>query len=154
MQWVRVLPAVALTLLSGAAFGGPASQSADTQAVQASFQTVLDGIGKRDRGMVMSHLIPGGILTFMREGKPVQLTFDAFADKVTEARPEKVEERIHDPLIRIDDNVAILWAPYELLIDGKVHHCGRDIATFARVDGRWLISSIADNSRTDCGQKY
>jgi hypothetical protein len=34
-----------------------------------------------------------------------------------------------------------------------VDHCGRDIASLAKVDGKWLIAAIQDTSRTSCGQK-
>jgi hypothetical protein len=27
--------------------------------------------------------------------------------------PERLEERIDDPFVRIDDDIAIIWAPYE-----------------------------------------
>jgi hypothetical protein len=35
-------------------------------------------------------------------------------------------------------------------VNGQVKHCGTDAVNLVRVDGRWLISGIADNSRDDC----
>jgi hypothetical protein len=61
-----------------------------------------------------------------------------------------VEERIYDPLIRIDDSVALIWARYTLTIDGKLDHCGTDIVNLVRLDGKWLIAGLADNSRSEC----
>ena len=124
--------------------------TADEKAVLASFQAVLDGLASRDKAAILERLLPGGNATLMRDGKPVQLGFEAFADRLSQPGTATREERIHDPLIRIDGNIAILWAQFELLIDGKVDHCGRDSAQLVRVDGRWLIASLADNSRTDC----
>jgi hypothetical protein len=95
-------------------------------------------------------LLPGGSATFLRNGKPVQLTFEALADRLSQPGSTSREERIRNPLVRIDDNVAIVWAPFEFLIDGKVDHCGRDIVQLVRVDGHWLIAAIGDNNRTDC----
>jgi hypothetical protein len=34
-----------------------------------------------------------------------------------------------------------------------VDHCGQDSAQLVRVNGRWLIASLADNNRTDCPGK-
>jgi hypothetical protein len=130
-----------------------AAPAADEQAVLASFQAVLDGLAKRDKAAILERLLPGGNATLMRNGKPVQLGFEAFAERLSQPGTETREERIHDPLIRIDDNVAVLWARFEFLINGKVDHCGRDMAQLVRVDGRWLIAALGDNSRRDCADK-
>jgi hypothetical protein len=44
-------------------------------------------------------------------------------DRLTLREPGRVEERLHDPLVRIDDNVAMIWASYVFVIEGKVDHC-------------------------------
>jgi len=143
LVWVATPPAAAAK-----------APSADEQAVLASFQAVLAGLAKRDKAAILERLLPGGNATLMRNGKPMQLSFEAFADRLAQPGNATREERIHEPLIRIDDNVAILWTSFEFLIDGKVDHCGTDSAQLVRVDGRWLIAALADNSRTDCaGQK-
>lgn len=65
-----------------------------------------------------------------------------------------IEERIHDPLIRIDNDLAMVWAPFVFLIDGKVDHCGTDLFNIVRKDGKWLIASLtADVGRKDCPTK-
>jgi len=38
------------------------------------------------------------------------------------------------------------------VINGKIDHCGTDSASLVKVDGRWLIASLSDTSRTDCGK--
>jgi hypothetical protein len=116
------------------------------------FQARLDGLGKRDKAAMLAQLLPGGSATLMRNGKPVQMTFEALTDRLSQPGSETHEERIREPLIRVDGNVAIIWAPFEFLLNGKVDHCGRDIVTLVRVDERWLIATIGDNSRTDCGR--
>ena len=130
----------------------PASDaaSAEEKAVLASFQAMLDGLGKRDKAAMMEHLLPGGSATLMRNGKPLQMTFDSLTDRLSQPGPETPEERIHDAWIRVDGDIAIIWAPFEFLLDGKLDHCGRDIANLVRVDGRWLISSIEDTRHEDC----
>jgi hypothetical protein len=127
--------------------------SAAEKAVLASFQGVLDGLARRDKAAILQRLLPGGNVTLMRDGKPVQMGFEAFADRLSQPGTATREERIHDPLVRIDNDIAILWAPFEFLIDGKVDHCGQDSAQLVRVEGRWLIASIGDTSHTDCAGK-
>jgi hypothetical protein len=126
------------------------SPSAEEQAVLAAVHAFLDGLAHRDREAILASLLPGGSATLLRNGKPVQLTFEALADRLSQPGSTSREERIRNPLVRIDDNVAIVWAPFEFLIDGKVDHCGRDIVQLVRVDGHWLIAAIGDNNRTDC----
>jgi hypothetical protein len=104
--------------------------------------------------MVREQLLPGGMATLIRDGKPLQLHFDAFVERLTITGTEKREQRIYDPLVNIDDDIAVVWVPYKYLIDGKVDHCGTDLFSLFRVDGRWLVSGIADNSRKDCSSKY
>jgi hypothetical protein len=123
----------------------------EEKAVLAPFQTLLDGIGKRDHEMMRSALLPGGMITLTRPDKTTQLHFDAFIAHVPTTGTQKLEERIHDPLVKIDDDIAMIWAPYEFLIDGKVDHCGTDIAHLVKRDGKWLIAGIADNGRKECG---
>lgn len=152
----RRMPAAAIltaicaigTLLPPAA--GAKSPSAEEKAVLQAVNGLFGGLARRDRAQMLQYLLPGGSATLMRKGKPVQLTFEALADRLSQPGTGTREERIRDPLVRIDDDVAIVWAPFEFLIDGKVDHCGRDIVQLVRVDGRWLISAIGDNNRTDC----
>lgn len=125
--------------------------SADEQAVLASFQLLLAGLGQRDKVAMLAQSLPGGHATLMRKGKPLQMTLDELADKVSAPGKDSHEETIRDPMVRIDDDVAIIWARFEFLVNGKVDHCGRDVATLVRVDGRWLVASLEDTASTACG---
>jgi hypothetical protein len=125
----------------------------DEKAVLAPLQALFDGLARRDRALVMQQLLPGGSATLMRDGKPLQLTFDALADRITQPGTTSREERMYDPLVRIDDNIAIIWTPYVVTVDGKFDHCGTDIANLVRLDGKWLIAGLADNSRKECKGK-
>jgi hypothetical protein len=79
------------------------------------------------------------------------MTFDAFAERVGQPGTTKIEERIHDPLVRIDHDLAVVWAPFDFLVDGKVDHCGTDLFNMVRVDGTWMIASVADTGTKSCG---
>jgi hypothetical protein len=127
------------------------SMNADQKAALASFQAMLDGLGRRDKSAMMAQLLPGGGAILMRNGKPAQMTFDVLTDRLSQSGKESHEERIHDAVVHVDGDVGTVWAPFEFLVDGKIDHCGRDIANLVRVDGRWLIAAIEDNGRTDCG---
>jgi hypothetical protein len=125
----------------------------EEQAVLAPVQAMFDGMAKRDAAAIKEPLLPGGTMVLMRDGKPTQMTFEAFAERVGKPGTTQIEERIHDPLVRIDNDLAMVWAPFEFLVDGKVDHCGTDLFNLVRKDGKWLIASVADTGRKDCPAK-
>ncbi len=145
-------------LLAGAAAAGfmISSLHASTneeQAVLAPINAMFDAMAKRDAAAIKKPMLPGGTMVLMRDGKPTQMTFDAFAELVGRPGKAQIEERIHDPLVRIDNDLAVVWAPFEFLVDGKVDHCGTDLFNMVRMDGKWLVASVADTGRKDCGGK-
>lgn len=125
----------------------------EEQAILRSVQKIMDGVAQRNHAMVKEQLVPGGMATLIREGKPLQLHFDAFVERLPTTGETKLEERLYDPLVRIDDDIAVVWVPYKYFIDEKLDHCGTDLLSLLRRDGRWLVSGIADNSRKDCLSK-
>src|ERR1700754_2452482 len=117
---------------------------AEEQAALAPLQGIFDGIRKQDRELVRAQLFPGGMATLIRDDKPLQLHWDAFVARLVWKPGDTYEERIHDPIIHLDNDIGVLWTPYVFLINGKVDHCGTNIVNLIRRDGRWLISGVAD----------
>jgi Putative lumazine-binding len=131
----------------------PSVDTADQQAVLAPITQMFDGMTKRDAALIKKPTLTGGTMVLMRDGKPTQMTFEDFATRVGKPGTTKIEERIHDPLVRIDNDLAVVWAPFEFLVDGKVDHCGTDLFNLVRTDGAWIIASVADTGRKDCAGK-
>ena len=127
--------------------------TSDEQEVLVPINAMFDSMAKHDPVALKKPLLPGGTMVLMRNGKPNQLTFDAFADIVAKPGKSQIEERIHDPLVRVDNDLAVVWAPFDFLVDGKVDHCGTDLFNLVKADGRWLIASVADTGRKDCAAK-
>src|SRR6201992_1935431 len=131
-----------------------AAATPEADAGLAPIHAMFDGMSKRDAAAIKAPTLPGGTMVLMRDGKPSQMTFDAFAERVGRPGTTQIEERIHDPLVRIDNDLAVVWAPFDFLVDGKVDHCGTDLFNLVRKDGKWLIASVADTGRKDCPAKY
>jgi len=121
--------------------------------VLAPIGAMFDGMAKRDAAAIKSPTLPGATMVLMRDGKPAQMTLEAFAERVGRPGTTQIEERIHDPLIRIDNDLAVVWAPFDFLVDGKIDHCGTDLFNLVRVDGRWVIASVADTGSKNCSTK-
>lgn len=117
------------------------------EAVLAVLNALLDGMSRRDREAMLSTVVREGWAVHSRDGRIFHESLPALVERLPPG-PEPIEERIGTPLVRIDDDIAMVWVDYEFLIAGAVHHRGTNIVTFLKVDGRWLISGIADNGRT------
>ena len=138
--------AIAITLLAVA----PAHAATDEErAVLAPIQALFDGMAKYDRDAMLAPVQPEGSVALLRDGKVVRMTLGDFANHIKPGK-DRIQERIHDPLIRIDGDIAMVWAPYEFLVNGQVKHCGTDVVNLVRMEGRWLIAGVADNSRSSC----
>ncbi len=152
---MKIFRQLRLVLFVIAGLQPPALHAAtpEEQAVLAPVKAMFDGMARRDATAIKEPLLPGGTMVLMRDGKPTQMTFEAFAERVGRPGTTQIEERIHDPLVRIDNDLAMVWAPFEFLMDGKVDHCGTDLFNLVRKDGKWLIASVADTGRKDCAVK-
>ena len=65
--------------------------------------------------------------------------------------PEKLEERISMPAIEVDGDIAMVWAPYVFLIDGKAHHCGINHFDLVRENASWKVLNVTWSQRaTGC----
>ena len=122
-------------------------------AVLAPIDALFAGMAHRDADSIKAAALPGTVLILMREGKPEQMTIEAFADHVAKPSHSRIEERIHQPLIRVDHDLAVVWAPFEFLVDGKPDHCGTDLFNLVHTGGKWLIAGIADTGNKDCAPK-
>jgi len=126
------------------------SRAADTEenALLVPIQKFFDGIAHRDAAEMKASAIPGAIMLFMRDSGPSQSPIEQFAERVGRPGP-RLEESIHDAVIRIDNDLAFIWAPSVFKIDGNVDHCATDLFTLVQKDGRWLIASLS-NTRKSC----
>ena len=124
------------------------AMNAEQKAALASFQAMLDGLGKRDKAAMMAQLLPGGSAILMRNGKPAQMTFEVLTDRLSQPGKETHEERIHDAVVHIDGDVGTVWAPFEFLVNGKIDIAAATLRT-------WSGSTAAGSSppsRTTAGR--
>jgi hypothetical protein len=141
----------ALVLVASALLPLAAQATPEEDAVLAPVNAIFDGMSHRDAAAIKAPAIPGATLVFLRDGKPGQLTIEAFAERIgkpaTTTPQPAIRETIHDPVIHIDNDLAVVWAPFDFTIDGKVDHCGTDLFNLMRVEGQWRVTSITWNSR-------
>jgi len=138
--------------LSALAAALPASKP-DEDAVLAPIHALFDALAHHDPAAFQAAALPGTVFLLMRDGKPTKTTVEAFAERIGKLDKTPIEERIHDPLVKIDNDLAVVWAPFDFLVDGKVDHCGTDLFNLVKVEGKWRIAGVADTGRKDCPAK-
>ncbi len=57
-------------------------------------------------------------------------------------------ERIANPAIEIDGDVALVWAPFTIEVGGKIVSCGYDHFDLVRQNNSWKIMNISFSTRT------
>lgn len=61
-------------------------------------------------------------------------------------------ERITNPVIEQDGDVAMVWAPFTIQMGGKLVSCGYDHFDLVRENGQWKVMNLTFSSRTEgCG---
>lgn len=126
---------------------------AQDSSVLSPIDAMFQGMTDRDPAAIKAAALPGTMLILMRDGKPEQMTIEVFAEHLSKPSKTHIEERIHDPLIRMDNDLAMVWAPFEFLVDGTPDHCGTDLFNLVKTDGKWLIAGIADTGSKQCATK-
>jgi hypothetical protein len=151
LQHARQTLATALLLASATlAPRAAAAQAGEEAAVIAVAHQLFDGMRARDTARIRSAFDPAGrIIRITREGTVRADSPDGFIRSIASAPAGTVlNERIWDLEVRIDDNVAQLWAKYDFHLGDKFSHCGIDAFQMAKTAAGWKIVQIADTRRT------
>ena len=118
-------------------------------------RALLAALETSDRPAVLAVSRPEGGVTVALERpdgarRLKHVTWAEFAGFFTPG-PDKFEERLAEPAIEIDGDIALAWAAYTSLTNGKVDHCGYDHFDLVREAGAWKILNVTWSQRTtDC----
>ena len=135
---------------SSRSYRGTAS---DRAAVVQVVNDLFDAMRRQDARAMLALHMPEVALTRVTENAAPTVRLgspDAFINSIVNA-PAEPRERMWDAEVRIDGDLAALWAPYDFHLGDKFSHCGVDALQLVRTDGRWRIVSIAYTvHREDC----
>lgn len=142
-------------LLAGAApaVAHPAGE-ADSAAVLAPVNALFAAFEAGDAAAMLRQVYPDGRVTasgLRGDGASNlrQLSWTQFAGRIT---PESAfQERISDPVIAVDGDIAMVWAPFVVRVGGRVANCGYDHFDLVRENGAWKVMNLTFSSRiTGC----
>lgn len=117
------------------------------QAIDATFASLESGDGEA----LLKLVYPEGRVT-ARGAKPDGAAFmrtQTFAEYAAKMKlGSGFIERISNPVIEQDADVAMVWAPFTITVGGKVVSCGYDHFDLIRENGAWKILNITFSTRT------
>ena len=136
------------------ASGSHRDEAADVKAVLATVNELFVAFEAGDAAAMLRRVYPDGRVTasgLRGDGASNlrQQTWTVFAGRI---KPDAAfQARISDPQIHIDGDIAMVWAPFVVRIDGKVSNCGFDHFDLVRESGVWKVMNLTFSSRvTGC----
>jgi ketosteroid isomerase-like protein len=126
------------------------AQDRDKAAVIATVQRLFDALETRDSVAGVATFHPSATILVVA-GTPTTLTQTtpaAMVGGIARSTAGTFKERIFDTEVRIDGDVAQLWAYFTVHIGKAFNRCGTDAMTLVRVDGAWKISHASFTRRT------
>ncbi len=60
------------------------------------------------------------------------------------------EERLGQPIVQQDQNLATVWVPFRFYLNEQLSHCGHNSFTLTWDGSSWLILSLIDTVAKNC----
>jgi hypothetical protein len=129
-------------------------QQTEIDAVKKTVNTMFDAMRKGDSTLLKSVFAKEMILQSVsnnKEGKAVLSTekADGFVKAIGTPHSAVYDERITFGDIKIDGDLASVWAPYKFYLGDKFSHCGVDVFQLMKTAEGWKIIYIVDTRRKD-----
>ena len=128
-------------------------QSAETD-IKKTINTFFDGMRKADTTLMRSAIAKDIVLQSIankKDGSTALVTESMAAFIASVAKPHKdiYDERVTYNDIKIDGDLASVWAPYQFYAGSTFSHCGVDVFQLMRTAQGWKIIYIVDTRRKD-----
>jgi hypothetical protein len=116
---------------------------ADGKAAIAVADSVLLALSSGDRSalarLTLDSAVVGG--AGLRSGVE-RMSLRTWGQYIKSTDPSTFTERGFDATARAQDRVAQVWMPYDLYIGDKWSHCGVDVFTLMKREGRWRVAAL------------
>jgi hypothetical protein len=127
-------------------------QTLFSQTAEDSVKTVINklftAMKSSDGAMLKECFTDSAILqTIARNGRVRSETVSSFLMQISSLPKDSADERIRFETVKVDDALAIAWAPYEFYYAGKFSHCGVNSFQLVRTNGVWRIQYLIDTRR-------
>jgi hypothetical protein len=144
-------PVVGFLTLVLAASPLPAQQPPDDGPL-ATVERLFEAMRQRDTTTMRAQFDSSArlVATSNRNGVPTMrvIPIEQWFEGVGRAT-QTLDERIWDPVVQTDDNLATVWVKYEFLVGGEFSHCGVDAFQLFKGAEGWKIFQVADTQRRE-----
>jgi hypothetical protein len=128
------------------------AQTDDDRAVRGVVQRMFDGMRAADSATVRSVFATGARFASVdARGTPLTIRYEAIdgwlSGVANSAR--RWDEQIYDVQVRVDGDIAHVWAPYTFYLDKAVRHCGVNSISLLRLGSDWKITELSDTRRRE-----
>ena len=149
---MRVLAGVAALVAFGMSPRPVRAQDAEKE-VLAVVQQLFDGMRAKDTAKMRATLHPQARMVNpgMRDGV-VTVTVDGpdrWLAGVAGAKVALLDERIKNPVVKVDGALASVWAEYAFYLGDQFSHCGVDTFHLVKTADGWKIIDLADTRRRE-----
>jgi hypothetical protein len=121
------------------------AQAVDTdgQAAVAVADSVLLALSSGDRAalarLTLDSSVVGG--AGLRNGVE-RVSLRTWRQFISGTDTSRFTERGFEATARVQDRVAQVWMPYDLYIGDRWSHCGVDVFTLMKREGRWRVAAL------------
>jgi hypothetical protein len=128
------------------------AQEADRAAVMATVDQLFGALARRDRAALLGAVVAEGRATSTgvdEAGRSEVHSTDwtTFADRLARST-EQYRERLIDPHVHVEGDIAMIWSRYEFERNGAFSHCGIDHFDLVRIEGRWRVLNLTWTRQT------
>ena len=122
----------------------------ETANVLAPIQLLFAAFEAGDSAAMLRLVYPDGRVTATGERASSsglrQESWSEFAARI--APTAAFRETISDPAVEVDGDIAMVWAPFVVRVNGKVANCGFDHFDLVSDQGAWKVMNLTFSSRT------
>lgn len=144
---------LALLLVTAAPAASQHGHEADSRAVLATVDQLFGALASKDRAALLGAVVPEGRATSAgtnEAGRPAVVSVDwtTFADRLARMN-DRLSERLIDPHVHVEGDIAMIWSRYEFEVNGAFSHCGIDHFDLVRIEGRWRVLNLTWTRQTE-----
>jgi hypothetical protein len=147
---------LALGCLAASAATSPLQAQEGASAEEDALAVVVrlfDGMRDRDRATLESVFHESARLMSAgeREGVPGvgETPIPRFIENIVNSEGPILDERLYNPEVRVDGNLATVWVEYDFYRGEQFSHCGYDAFQLAMTPAGWKIIQITDTRRRE-----
>ncbi|KAF5976109.1 1-aminocyclopropane-1-carboxylate deaminase [Fusarium bulbicola] len=125
----------------------PEDEAALTQEIMKPINALLDDFSHPDWDVLKQWFLPNaGVTLYRPPAEPAPVTMEQSIVRLQGMIKSgiTIQEKLHDIQVRKHGDIALVWAPFVVEINGVPKHDGVNAFTLLRREGRWVFSGCQD----------